>query len=75
MSNYVTVSEATKRSGLSVEHLRHLCRAGKLEAMQYGITWAIDPESLETYLRTERKTGPKPNSKRRATLERKAEEL
>ncbi len=75
MNNYLTVNEAVTRSGFSREHIRYLCRAGKLRAEMPGRDWLIQSASLERYLTLGRRPGPKPNRRRRQELERKANEL
>jgi len=64
MSNWISVSQGAARYNLSPEHLRYLARTGRIEAQQFGQTWALDEASLLTYLATERKRGRKPREER-----------
>lgn len=64
MPNVLTTTEASQRSGLSVVHLRYLMRHGALKGRRSGLVWLIEQESLERYLKTKRKPGPKPRQKR-----------
>ena len=56
---YITTSEAAKRSGLSNIYLAQLLRQGKLEGFRVAREWLIYTDSLETFLKTPRKSGPK----------------
>jgi len=71
MNIYLTVPQAVEKSGFTKEHVRYLARTGRIEAIRFGQVWAVDPDSLDAYLATERKRGPK----RRAELERRANAL
>ncbi len=55
----ITTSDASERSGLSTTHLTRLLRAGTLEGVQLGREWLVYADSLETYLATPRKPGPR----------------
>ena len=61
---YITTSEAAKRSGLSNVYLTQLLRKGKLEGIQLVREWLIYTDSLEQFLATPRKSGPKGPRKR-----------
>lgn len=56
---YITTSEAAKRSGLSTVYLTQLLRKGKLEGVQLVREWLVYTDSLERFLATPRKSGPK----------------
>jgi excisionase family DNA binding protein len=56
---YITTSEAAKRSGLSNIYLAQLLRQGKLEGFRVTREWLIYTDSLEHFLSTPRKSGPK----------------
>ena len=60
MSNWIAVTQAATRYSLSQEHLRYLARTGRIQAQQFGQTWALDEQSLLAYLTTERRRGRKP---------------
>lgn len=56
---YITTSEAAKRSGLSTIYLAQLLRNGKIEGVQFAREWLVYTDSLEKYLATPHKPGPK----------------
>lgn len=56
---YITTPEAAKRSGLSKVYLAHLLRKGTLEGFQLAREWFIYTDSLEHFVATPRKSGPK----------------
>lgn len=56
---YITTSQAAERSGLSNIYLARLLREGKLEGFQVAREWVIYTDSLEKFLATPRKSGPK----------------
>jgi hypothetical protein len=56
----VSLREASTKYGLSAAYLRRLCIRGIVSATKFGNSWAIDTASLERYLASERKRGPKP---------------
>jgi excisionase family DNA binding protein len=56
----ITTQEASQISGLSLNHLAYLLRQGKLEGRRFGQRmWVIYADSLEQYLSTPHKSGPK----------------
>lgn len=56
---YITTPEAAKRSDLSKTYLAHLAQRGILEGFKVGRDWCIYVDSLEQFLATPRKPGPK----------------
>ncbi len=56
---YISTSQAAKRSGLSNVYLARLLREGKLEGFQLTREWVVYTDSLEKYLATPHKSGPK----------------
>ena len=62
---YITTSEAAKRSRLSNIYLAQLLRQGKLEGFRVAREWLIYVDSLEKFLATPRKSGPKGPRKKR----------
>ena len=58
---YITTPEASKRSRLSKNYLTLLLRKGTLEGFRLGHAreWFIYTDSLEQFLATDRKSGPK----------------
>jgi excisionase family DNA binding protein len=56
---YLRTSEAAKRSNLSKPYLTQLLRAHILEGFQLGREWFIYTDSLDKFVATPRKSGPK----------------
>ena len=56
---FITTPEAAERSGLSKAYLTLLLRKGTLEGFQLSRDWLIYTDSLEKFLETPRKSGPK----------------
>ena len=67
---FITTPEAAKRAGLSKNYIALLARTGKLEGFRIGQAreWFIYIDSLEDFLKTTRKPGPK-GSRGNSTLE------
>jgi hypothetical protein len=63
--DHITTSEASKRSGLSNVYLTQLLRKqrdkgkGGIKGFQLAREWFIYTDSLENFLATPRKSGPK----------------
>lgn len=55
----ILTPEASRRSGLSKSHLTRLLKSGALEGFQLGRDWLIYIDSLEKYMATPHKPGPK----------------
>ena len=63
----ISTQEASQISGLSLNHLAYLLRQGKLEGRRFGQRmWVIYADSLERYLTTPHKSGPKGPRKKAA---------
>jgi len=60
LKNLIGIHEASRKSGFSEIYLRKLCQGGKIKARKFGVTWVIDPASLEQYVKSERKRGRPP---------------
>ena len=58
---YITTPEAAKRSELSTNYITTLLRRGRLDGFQLaqGTDWFVYTDSLEQFLKTNRKPGPK----------------
>ncbi len=56
---YITVAEASRRTGLSMRQLARLLRAGDIEGIKPGHDWLVKPSAVMAYLRQERKPGRK----------------
>lgn len=63
--DYITTPEAAKRADLSTNYIALLARTGKLEGFRIGQAreWFIYTDSLENFLKTIRKPGPKGSRK------------
>ena len=55
-----TVKGVVKASGATSGYIRRLCREGRLDAVKVGGAWLIDQDSVDRWLRSDRKPGPKP---------------
>ncbi len=56
---YLTTPQAAQRTGFSKTYLTQLLRKGILEGFRLGRDWLIYADSLERFLATNRKPGPK----------------
>ena len=57
--DYLTTPEAAERSGLTRVYLALLLRRGMLEGFRRGRDWFVYSDSLEQFLATPRKPGPR----------------
>lgn len=57
--DYLSTPQAAERAGLSTNYLAALLRKGVLEGFQLGRDWFVYTDSLERFLSTPRKPGPK----------------
>ncbi len=55
----INTLEASKISGMSREYIQRLARKGRVEGLKTGHDWLVYEDSLQTFLATPRKTGPK----------------
>lgn len=62
---YVTTIEAEHISGLKRNYLTLLLRQGKLEGFRPARDWFIYMDSLERFLASNRKPGPRQGSRRK----------
>ena len=60
LGDLIALSEAAEISGLSPDHLRRLVRQGNLWGKKIGRNWVTTKMSIEKYLESYRKPGPKP---------------
>jgi excisionase family DNA binding protein len=58
----LSITEAAALSGLSANHLREACVAGKLKAKIVGRGWKIRPEDLRAYVSKVMKANGRPKS-------------
>lgn len=64
LDDLITVKEAIRRYKLSGTYFRRLLREGKIRGKKLGITWVIDPASIDSFLDKPRlKTGRPPIDK------------
>ena len=61
--DYISTKEAAKKAGFSEEHIRKLVKKRLLKGRKIGRDWLIVPSSVDEYLASERKRGPKPLDK------------
>ena len=61
--DWITTGEASDMSGLTNDWIRKMCRKGIIECRRFGRDWMVSRSSLDDYLNTPRKTGPKPKDK------------
>ena len=57
--DYLPTPQAARRASLTRLHIARLLRDKKLEGFQLGREWFVYVDSLESYLASPRKTGPK----------------
>ena len=57
--DYLPTPQAAKRASLSRLHIARLLGDKKLEGFQLGREWFVYVDSLDNYLASPRKTGPK----------------
>jgi excisionase family DNA binding protein len=53
LDNIIGTTEASKILGLSPDHVKLLCRQGKIKAKRIGKTWVIDKTSLADFKSSE----------------------
>lgn len=61
----LTTAQAVEQAGLSKTYLASLLRKGTLEGFQLSRDWFIYADSLESFLKAPRKSGPKGPMKKR----------
>jgi len=57
---YISVEEASRRSGLSRRHLTRLLRMGVIEGRRPARDWLVRLSAVMEYLKQDRKPGPRP---------------
>ena len=55
----ITVKIAAERANVHPSRIRNLCQCGRIKASKFGPDWAVDPRSLDYWIRT-RKNGRPP---------------
>ncbi|HYT36322.1 MAG TPA: helix-turn-helix domain-containing protein [Ktedonobacteraceae bacterium] len=56
---HLTTPEAAERSGLTRTYLALLLRRGRVEGFRHGRDWFVYTDSLEAFLASPRKSGPR----------------
>lgn len=56
---YITTPQAAERSGLTANYIATLLRKGQLEGFRLAREWFVYADSLEQYMTTAHKPGPK----------------
>ena len=55
--NLISLTEASKRYGLTATYLRQLAIKGRLKARKIGRNWVTTPADVEEYINTRQKIG------------------
>jgi hypothetical protein len=53
----ISLSEAAKRYGLSMNYLRDIATSGRLKARKIGNYWVTTPRAVEDYIASREKKG------------------
>lgn len=72
---YLTTPEAAERSGLTRVYLALLLRRGVLEGFRRGRDWFVYSDSLEQFLASPRKPGPRGPRKQLNQSESREEDI
>jgi excisionase family DNA binding protein len=64
-SNLISVTEASRISGLTPGFIRLLVREGTIYGVKIGRNWVTTREAVREYLKKERRPGPKPTKQKR----------
>lgn len=59
LENWITPREAASLIRVTADHVRHLARAGVIEARKFGHAWMLQRAAVEAYAAAERRPGPK----------------
>lgn len=71
---FITTSQAANRANLTTAYITYLLRKGTIEGFQLAREWFIYTDSLDNFLATPRKSGPKgPRAKKPADAPSHAE--
>jgi len=71
MEDWLTTYEAARISGYNPDYIRQLIRARRLIGRKWGLSWQVQRNSLQEYVKNAEKLGerrgakPRPDSKRR----------
>ena len=64
LDDLITLNEATKLSGFTTRHLRHLATTGEIWAKKIGWNWFTTTRAVQDYLSLNKKPGPKPQKRK-----------
>ena len=64
LDELISLSQATKLSGLSPSHLRLLVTQGEMWGVKLGRNWFTTAQAIDEYLKQGRKPGPKAGIRR-----------
>jgi hypothetical protein len=56
-NDLISLSEAARRYGLSMNYLRDIAHSGRLKARKIGHYWVTTPAAIEEYIATREKKG------------------
>ena len=56
---WLTVEEAARLSGYSIQYVRRLLRLGKIESRKFAIVWQVSKSALLVYVRESKKSEDK----------------
>jgi len=59
MADWLTITEASKETGYSPEHLRDLMRQGRIVGRKFATVWQVRRSSLSAYFREQKTRGEK----------------
>jgi len=65
LADYITSKVASELADFHHDYITLLASQGKIKAFKFGREWMIYKPSLEAYLASNRKPGPKPKKKKR----------
>lgn len=63
--DYIPLSEASRITGYTIDHLRRLIVVGRMGGRRIGRNYVTTITSVEAYLATRPKPGPKKKSRKR----------
>ncbi len=71
--NFLTTDQAAQQTGLDAGYITRLLREGKLAGQQVRRVWFVDKASLDAYMGSNRKPGPKGPHKKQEEGEQQEE--
>ena len=58
-SKLITVTEASRLSGLTPSYIRRLLRKGEIDGKKVGEIWLTTEDAIRDYMKKDRRPGPK----------------